>query len=88
LDAKAGDDRVDALIGGFGGGGLIKLGSGDDQAYGFGDIRIDGGSGHDRVFLPGLASDYLVVKSQAATSFSSGAIKMVITNIEEYQFLG
>ena len=41
-----GDDLIDASAGGLGGNGKIKMGKGDDEFAGFGDMKlVDGGKG-------------------------------------------
>ena len=45
-----GNDLINARKGGLGGKGTIKMGSGDDEFAGFGDMKlVDGGSGEDKV---------------------------------------
>ncbi len=47
-----GDDLIDASAGGLGGRGTIKMGKGDDEFTGFGDMKlIDGGKGEDKLRL-------------------------------------
>ena len=47
INTGDGDDTVDALTGGFRGGGETWLGSGDDNLKGFGTGMFDGGDGTD-----------------------------------------
>jgi Ca2+-binding RTX toxin-like protein len=53
IQTESGNDRVDALIGGFAGGGTVDLGAGDDEALGFGEILLLGGTGRDELFFGG-----------------------------------
>ena len=47
-----GNDTIDALTGGFGGGGKYKLDEGNDTVKGFGIGTFDGGPGDDSLYLP------------------------------------
>ena len=57
----AGDDLIDARNGGLGGSGKVKMGKGNDEFAGFGDMKlVDGGKGKDRLRLD--AGVYSVMK--------------------------
>ena len=47
----AGEDQVDALIGGFGGNGVTNLGKDNDILLGFGTGSFKGGGGEDTILL-------------------------------------
>lgn len=52
INMGKGDDLIDARFGGLGGDGTIKMGKGDDEFIGFGDMKlINGGKGKDRLRL-------------------------------------
>jgi hypothetical protein len=83
-----GRDVVDARDGGFGGGGTIDLGSGNDQAFGFGQITLNGGTGIDALSLPGQVSDYTTAAIAGGTAFTKDGITMQAIGFERIFFLG
>jgi len=52
ITTLAGNDTIDAITGGFGGGGKYKLDEGNDTVKGFGIGTFDGGPGDDSLYLP------------------------------------
>ena len=79
INMGAGDDLIDASAGGVGGNGKIKMGKGDDEFAGFGDMKlVDGGKGVDKLRLDmGVysvttkGSKYRVAKGNASADFKS-----------------
>jgi len=88
LITGAGRDTVDAREGGFGGGGLIDLGSDNDRVIGFGDISLNGGPGEDSLLLPGLAGDFIRSVIPGGASFSRGEITLNALGFEQIAFIG
>jgi hypothetical protein len=88
LKTLAGRDRVDARNGGFGGGGKILLGKGNDSAFGFGDVTINGQKGRDKLSLPGTAADYTRSRNGRRRLFSQGGTTMTVIGVETISFLG
>ena len=70
---------IDARHGGLGGDGKIKMGKGDDEFSGFGDMKlVDGGKGEDRLRLGAgvysvtkKGSKYRVAKGNGSVDFKS-----------------
>ena len=79
INMGKGDDLIDASAGGLGGNGKIKMGKGDDEFAGFGDMRlVDGGKGLDKLRLDlGVYSvmikgdKYRVAKGRGSADFRS-----------------
>jgi len=88
VNAGKGNDRLDARDGGFGGGGIFKLGAGKDKAFGFGNVTINAGTGVDTLSLPGDASDYVTESIAGGTSFSRSRTSMSALGFEIIKFLG
>ena len=51
IDMDDGNDLVDASRGGFAGNGRIFLGKGRDTIKGYGEQKVDGGAGRDKLLL-------------------------------------
>ncbi len=75
IDMGAGNDNVDASIGGFNGDGGVNMGSGNDVLKGFGSGNFDGGKGNNMLTLltPG---SYTIGVCGATVSFTSHGITM------------
>lgn len=80
-------DTVDALSGGFSGGGTINLDNGDDLIRGFGTQIVDGGCGFDAAEL-GIEFDQTLLSlgSSPDTDIEIGV--MFFTNVEVFDFNG
>ena len=79
INMGAGDDLIDARNGGLGGDGKIKMGKGNDEFAGFGDMKlVDGGQGEDRLRLDSgvysvtkKGSEFRVSKGKGSVDFKS-----------------
>jgi hypothetical protein len=67
-----GNDTVDAILGGFTGGGIVDLGNGNDAILGFGDVNVNGGAGTDRLLLD--AGTYQISEGVITRSGSSAVL--------------
>lgn len=76
-----GDDVIDARNGGLGGNGKIKMGNGDDEFSGFGDMKlIDGGKGEDKLRLG--EGVYAVMKKGSKYRLAKGIGNVDVKNFE------
>lgn len=92
IDTQAGDDTVDALIGGFAGQGVTRLGLGDDALIGFGRGFFDAGGGFDltsqsdRILLPeGVYSISTTFDENGYFVLSKDGVDMLI---QGFEFIG
>jgi len=83
IDTGKGSDTVDALAGGFDGGGSIYLGKGNDLIQGFGSQNVDGGKGFDTAEL---GIDYNQSLLFVGSSFDIQIGNMNFTNVEQFVF--
>jgi len=82
IDMGSGDDKLDAINGGLGGDGRIKMGNGNDIFAGFGDMKkIDGGSGSDHLLLN--EGVYAVLKKGDNYRFARGIGSITVTSFEK-----
>ena len=82
IDMGSGDDKLDAMNGGLGGDGRIKMGKGDDIFAGFGDMKkVDGGSGNDHLLLGNGV--YAVLKKGDDYRFARGIGSITVTSFEK-----
>ena len=98
IDTGAGKDIVDALnggfdglTGGFGGGGTIDLGRGDDLIRGFGQQIVDGDRGFDTAELKIDFNESLIsFGSTGSTSIdiTFDSVTMSFTDVEMFDFNG
>ncbi len=98
IDTGAGNDTVDALTGGFGGltggfggGGTIDLGIGDDLIRGFGQQIVDGDIGFDTAELRiDFDENLITFGSTAPTSIdiTFDSVTMSFTDVELFNFNG
>ena len=79
VDTGAGNDKINALKGGFSGGGTYDLGADEDVVFGFGTGIFKGGAGTDYIRLGNGVYDI------GASSISLDGITM---NIEGFEFIG
>jgi hypothetical protein len=82
IDMGRGDDTLNAAFGGFGGGGSIMMGKGDDVVYGFGYQIIDGGQGYDVLNL-GDGNFSLGCSCANFTEITDGTTSMYVTGFEQ-----
>ncbi|MBE9155167.1 hypothetical protein [Cyanobium sp. LEGE 06113] len=83
-----GNDTIDALEGGFGGGGKYFLGWGRDTVKGFGDGYFDGGWGRDTLVLPGQEEDYDITWGRRKDIFEQDGMTLTAKSFETVEFLG
>ncbi len=83
-----GNDTIDALEGGFGGGGKYFLGWGRDTVKGFGDGYFDGGWGRDTLMLPGQEEDYNITWGRRTDIFEQDGMTLTAKSFETVEFLG
>lgn len=81
IDTSNGDDTIRASQGGFGGGGAINLGKGDDRVFGFGAQVIEAGQGFDVLDL-GAGSFTSTAAVNGWTKISSGGVDMFARGFE------
>ncbi len=81
IDTGSGNDRVDALTGGFLGTGYIDLDLGNDTVVGFGEVTLDGGEGRDKLLL--AEGDYLITNGSQGFEIFKDSILMVCASIED-----
>jgi hypothetical protein len=75
INTGAGNDVVDALIGGFGGGGTTDLETGNDTLKGFGAGTFKGGLGSDTLVFN--AGTYTIAAGVGAGNYVIGGIMNV-----------
>ena len=81
INMGKGDDLIDASAGGLGGNGKIKMGKGDDEFFGFGDMKlIDGGKGEDKLRFG--AGVYAVMKKGSKYRLAKGIGSIDVKNFE------
>lgn len=83
IEGAAGNDTVDARIGGFSGSGTTNLGAGNDELIGFGRGSFVGGDGRDTLELP--SGTYTVASSGTIVRFQENVLFgriMVTTQFE------
>jgi hypothetical protein len=80
ISAGEGNDVVDASIGGFGYGGLIDMGTGNDTVLGFGDILIDGSTGNDKLLL--TEGSYSITSEGAFFDILKDGVTMIVSSLE------
>jgi hypothetical protein len=80
ISAGEGNDVVDASIGGFGYGGLIDMGNGNDTVLGFGDILIDGSTGTDKLLLP--EGSYSITSNGTFFDIAKDSVTMIAGSVE------
>lgn len=83
INTGNGNDIVDALTGGFDGGGTIYLDKGNDLIQGFGSQNVDGGKGFDTAEL---GIDYNQSLLFVGSSFDIQIGNMNFTNVEQFVF--
>ena len=83
IETGNGKDTVDALTGGFDGGGTINLGRGKDLIQGFGEQSVFGGQGMDTAEL---GIDYDVDLLSLGSSFDIKIGEMEFTDVETFVF--
>ncbi len=81
INMGRGDDTLDASFGGFGGGGSVAMGHGDDVVRGFGHQIIDGGQGYDSLHLGDGAFEATALECNW-TSITAGGTTMYVTGFE------
>ena len=90
VEAGDGNDTIDALTGGFVGGGAIRMGAGDDVVKGFGSAAIDGGDGEgDVLILPEGAYrvsnlESVVITSLVEDSMYGSFSEKLVTTVSFY----
>jgi hypothetical protein len=88
IDTGVGRDTIDAMNGGFGGGGKYFLGLGRDTVKGFGHGTFYGGFSRDTLMLPGQQSDYDINFGFFKDEFTKDGVTMVAWSFENIQFTG
>ena len=83
INTGNGKDIVDALTGGFDGGGTVNLGRGKDLIRGFGEQIVDGGQGMDTAEL-GIDCDVDLLS--LGSSFDIKIGEMEFTDVETFVF--
>jgi hypothetical protein len=82
IDTGNGNDVVDASQGGFGGGGAINMGKGNDVVRGFGAQVIEAGSGYDVLDLGGLVGYSTTNAGNGWTKITAGGVDMLVRGFE------
>ena len=78
ISLGAGDDLIDAVIGGFGGNGTTRLGRGNDRVLGFGSGFFRGGLGTDIIAL----GEGTYVFDSSTNTLTSGDTAMNLSSFE------
>ncbi len=81
INMGRGDDTLDASFGGFGGGGAVAMGQGDDVVRGFGYQIIDGGQGYDSLYLGDGIFEATTLECNW-TSITASGTTMYVTGFE------
>ncbi len=92
IDLDEGHDVIRAegadAFSGFTGGGLIKLGAGNDQIFGFGDQIVHGGDGIDEATFGFDLGQGISLSSNAsnAIDITANGVTMSFTDVERFTF--